>query len=61
MLMNKNFNISQLKTKPFLYKKLQIIYPLSSMKGVQGTGEAFSTQSRTSNTLKHEIYSFFSI
>jgi hypothetical protein len=29
------------------------------MKGVQATGEAFSTQSRTSNTSKHEILFIF--
>jgi hypothetical protein len=29
------------------------------MKDAQATGEAFSTQQRTSSTSKHETYSFF--
>jgi hypothetical protein len=39
----------------FLDQKLQITYPYASIKDVQVTEEAFSSQKRTSNTSKHEI------
>jgi hypothetical protein len=41
-----------MKTKKFLDQKLPI-------KDVQVTEEAFSSQKRTSSTLKHEISEFF--
>jgi hypothetical protein len=45
----------------FLDQKLQFTYPYTSIKDAQATGEAFSTQKRTSNTSKHDNSVFFSI
>jgi hypothetical protein len=45
----------QLKNKN-LDQKLQFTYPYASMKNVQVTEEAFSSQKRPSNTSKHEIF-----
>jgi hypothetical protein len=42
----------------FFHRKLQFHYPFASIKGVQDTGEAFSSQKRTSSTLKDEICKF---
>jgi hypothetical protein len=39
--------------------KLQFTYPQASIKNVQVTKEAFSSQKRPSNTSKHELYNFF--
>jgi hypothetical protein len=39
-------------------QKLQFTYPYTSFKDVQVTDEAFSSQKRTSSTLKHEISYF---
>jgi hypothetical protein len=39
----------------FIYQKLQLTYPLASIKDVQVTKEDFSYQKRTSSTSKHEI------
>ncbi len=36
-------------------QKLQFTYPYASIKNVQVTEEAFSSQERPSNTLKHEL------
>jgi hypothetical protein len=51
-------NGKNVKAEIFLYQTT-ITYPLASIKDVQVTKEAFSSQKRTSNTSKHEI-SFFS-
>jgi hypothetical protein len=48
------------KTKFFLHQKLQLTYPWASIKDVQVTKEAFSSQKRTSSTSKHQIFYFFS-
>ncbi len=40
-------------------QKLQFTYPWDSIKDVQVTEEAFSSQKRTSSTSKHEISKFF--
>ena len=40
-------------------QKLQFTYSLASIKNVQVTEEAFSSQKRPSNTLKHELLNFF--
>ncbi len=45
----------QLKNFVFL-SKITIYLSLSLNKDVQATGEDFSHQTRTSSTLKHEIY-----
>jgi hypothetical protein len=39
----------------FRRQKLQFTYPLASIKDVQVTKEAFSSQKRTSSTSEHEI------
>jgi hypothetical protein len=40
----------------FFNQKLLFTSPLTSVKDVQATGEAFSPQKRTSSTTKKEIY-----
>jgi hypothetical protein len=42
-----------------LYQKLQFNYPWASIKDAQATGETFSSQKRTSITLKDENSVFF--
>ncbi len=37
-------------------QKLQFTYPYASIKNVQVTEEAFSSQKRPSNTSKHELF-----
>ncbi len=37
-------------------QKLQFTYTYASIKDVQATGEAFSSQKKTSSTSKNEIY-----
>ncbi len=44
----------------FFHHKLQFTYPYASIKNVQVTEEAFSSQKRTSSTSKHEISWVFS-
>jgi hypothetical protein len=39
----------------FFGSKTQLTYPYASIKDVQVTEEAFSSQKRTSSTSKHEI------
>ena len=43
----------------FLYQKLQFTLSLASIKDVQVTEEAFSSQKRTTSTSKHKIIIFF--
>ncbi len=43
----------------FFFRKCNFFKPQGSMKDVQATGEAFSPQTRTSSTSKHEIFSLF--
>jgi hypothetical protein len=47
------------KIKFFFYQKLQFTYPEASIKYVQVTEEAFSSQKRPSNTSKHELLQIF--
>ncbi len=50
----------QLKKKLFFfYQKLKFTYPWASKKYAQAIKEAFSSQKRTSNTSKHEIFLIF--
>jgi hypothetical protein len=52
--------ITAVKKFNFLFdQKLQFTYSLASIKNVQVTEEAFSSQKRPSNTLKHELLNFF--
>ncbi len=44
----------------FFDQKLQFTYPQASIKNVQVTEEAFSSQKRPSNTSKHDFFKFFS-
>ncbi len=48
-------NYSWKKTNFFLDQKLQFTYPYASIKNVQVTEEAFSSQKRPSNTSEHEL------
>jgi hypothetical protein len=45
----------------FFDLKLQFTYPSASIKDVKASGEAFSTQKRTSSVSKNEIFKLFSI
>jgi hypothetical protein len=59
-LMTKNWQkITAEKKLNFFYQKLQFTYPQASIKYVQVTEEAFSSQKRPSNTTKHELLQFF--
>jgi hypothetical protein len=54
--MAKNWKkITAEKKLNFFYQKLQLTYPYASIKYVQVTEEAFSSQKRPSNTSKHEL------
>jgi hypothetical protein len=57
-LMAENGKILQMKK---IYLKKNAIFSEASVKDVQATGEAFSTQKRTSSTLKHAISSLMPI
>jgi hypothetical protein len=52
-------NYSWKKFKFFLDQKLQFTYPQASIKNVQVTEEAFSSQKRPSSTSKHELLKNF--
>ncbi len=60
-LMTKNWKkiTAEKKIKIFLNLKLQFTYPQASIKYVQVTEEAFSSQKRPSNTSKHELLQIF--
>ncbi len=60
------FNVQKLRKKItakknliFWDQKLQFTYPQASIKHVQVTKEAFSSQRRPSNTSKHQLKNFF--
>ncbi len=59
--MTKNWKkiTAEKKLNFFLNQKLQFTYPKASIKNVQVTEEAFSSQKKPSNTSKHELINFF--
>ncbi len=52
-------NLQRKNIKKFLDQKLQFTYPYATIKDVQVTKEAFSSQKRTSSTSIHKMSYFF--